>query len=58
MNLKEKRKEAGLSQRELAELSGVPARTIQNWEYGVAEPLARPLKRVAEALGCKVDDLI
>ena len=56
--LKEKRKEAGLTQKKLAELSGVPIRTIQNWEDHVSEPLARPLKRVAEVLGCKVDDLI
>lgn len=56
--LKEKRKEAGLTQKQLAELSGVPLRTIQNWEDHVTEPLARPLKRVAGVLGCKVDDLL
>lgn len=56
--LKEKRKEAGLTHKKLAELSGVPIRTIQNWEDHVSEPLARPLKRVADVLGCKVDDLI
>ena len=56
--LKQKRKEAGLTQRQLAEKSGVPLRTIQNWEDHVTEPTARPLKRVADVLGCKVDDLI
>ena len=56
--LKEKRKEKGLTQKRLAELSGIPMRTIQNWENHMSEPLARPLKRVAEVLGCKVDDLI
>ena len=56
--LKQKRREAGLTQKQLAERSGVPMRTIQNWEDHVTEPFARPLKRVADVLGCKVDDLI
>ena len=56
--LKQKRKEAGLTQKQLAEKSGVPLRTIQNWEDHVNEPLARPLKRIADVLDCKVDDLI
>jgi len=56
--LKEMRRRAGMTQRELAERSGVPRRTIQNWENGVAEPPARQLKRVADVLGCKVDDLL
>lgn len=56
--LKRKRRESGLTQRQLAEKSGVPLRTIQNWEGHVTEPLARPLKRVAEVLGCKLDDLV
>ena len=56
--LKKKRKEAGLTQKQLAEKSGVPLRTIQNWEDHVNEPLARPLKKVAEVLGCRVDDLV
>lgn len=34
MNIKELRKQAGLKQKELIELLGVPARTLQNWEAG------------------------
>lgn len=56
--LKQRRKEAGLTQKQLAELSGVPWRTIRNWEDHVTEPMAKPLKRVADVLGCTVDDLI
>lgn len=57
--LKDKRKEAGLSQSELAARSGVHMRTIQNWErYGVLNAKAGNLKQVADALGCTVDELI
>ena len=57
--LKEKRKEAGLRQRELAEKADVPYRTLQHWEEGhVLKAAVGQLKRVADVLGCKVDDLL
>lgn len=57
--LKTKRKEAGLTQRMLAELSGVPKRTIQDWErFGADRAVLGKIKRVADVLGCKVDDLL
>lgn len=57
--LKNRRKEAGIAQRELSERSGVPLRTIQNWEKdGVDRAVVGSLKRVADVLGCKVDDLL
>ena len=57
--LKEKRMEAGYTQRRLSEESGVALRTIQHWEQGhVDRAIAGDLKRVANLLGCKVDDLI
>lgn len=57
--LKKKRREVGLSQRELSERSGVPLRTIQNWETGgIDRGIVGSLKRVADVLGCKIDDLL
>ena len=57
--LKEKRKEAGLTQRELSELSGVPRRTLQDWEaHGAAKADAGRLARVARALGCAMEELL
>ena len=56
--LKEKRKKAGMTQMQLARKSGVPLRTIQNWENHVTEPIARQLKRVADVLGCRMEDLL
>ena len=50
--LKEKRQEAKLSQRRLSELSGVPKRTIQDWERkGVDHATVGNLKKVTGVLG-------
>ncbi len=35
MTIKEAREEAGLTQKQVQELIGVPIRTLQNWENGV-----------------------
>lgn len=57
--LKEKRKEAGLTQRELSELSGVPRRTLQDWEaLGAGRADAGRLARVARVLGCAMEELL
>lgn len=60
-NLKTIRKNAGLSQNELAELSGVPLRTIQQYEQrkkNINNAKAVYLIMLAKALVCNVDDLI
>lgn len=36
--IREARKAAGLSQRRMAEMMGIPRRTIENWESGVNTP--------------------
>lgn len=36
--IKEARIAAGLSQRRMAEMMGIPRRTIENWESGVNTP--------------------
>lgn len=57
--LKEKRRQAKMTQPQLAETSGVPLRTIQNWEMrGIERAMVGKLKRVCDALGCKIDDLL
>lgn len=53
------RKRAGLTQRQLAEKSGVPARTIQYWEdKGVRRATVGNLMKVADALGCTLDEIV
>lgn len=48
-----------MSQMELSKRSGIPYRTIQHWEEGhVEDAKVGSLKKVADLLGCKVDDLL
>ncbi|MBQ7954803.1 MAG: helix-turn-helix transcriptional regulator [Lachnospiraceae bacterium] len=60
-NLKFLRQQAGLSQRELAELCGVPVRTIQQYEQrqkNINKAQAEYLVMLAKVLCCSVDELI
>ena len=60
-NLQLKRKAANLTQRELAERSGVPLRTLQYYEQGVLDinkASAATVCRLALALECDVLTLI
>lgn len=57
--LGEARERAGLSQKRLAELSGIARNTIMNWEVkGVEHASVGKLSRVARVLGCTIDDLL
>lgn len=57
-NLKRLREEAGLSQKALAETSGVPRPTIAHLESGQANPTLSVALKVAGALGVNVDGLV
>lgn len=59
--LKLLRKSAGLSQRELAERSGVPLRTIQQYEQrqkSINKAQVEYLVMLAKVLCCDVDELL
>lgn len=57
--LKEKRKEAGLSQAELAALVGVTSRTIQNYELGTRKPQnVEVVQKLADVLDTTTDYLL
>ena len=56
--LAEVRNAAGISQAKLAELSGVPRRTIQDWEAQKFEPGVYKLYKVAQVLSCNIEDLL
>ena len=49
--IKEVRKSAGLTQRELAEKSGTATGTIQQYELGKRQPRIEQLQAIASALG-------
>ena len=60
-NLKSLRNNSGLSQKELAVLSGVPLRTIQQYEQrqkNINKAQAEYLIKLAQALSCAPSDLI
>ena len=57
MRIKELRESKEISQKQLASDMGVLQTTISNWESEVALPRARDLPRLAELLGCTIDEL-
>jgi len=58
MRLKELRRERALSQRELAQLSGVSYDAIAKLERGRREAQPRTVRRLAEALGVEPGELM
>jgi len=60
-NLQKYRKQAGMTQRELAVASGVSLRTLQDYEQGrkpIGQAAALTVHRIAKALGVTVENLI
>lgn len=57
-NIKELRKSLHITQKELAEMTGLSIGTIQGYEQGRYEPKMEALERLREALSCSFDDLM
>lgn len=55
--LKRARKEAGLTQAQLADKYGVHIKTVMNWEQGIAEPSLGTLMDLTELYHCDLDYL-
>lgn len=53
------RKEAGLTQRQLAEQMGVTVTTVSNWETGLRKPALTPSKmfQLCKILSCSLEQL-
>lgn len=58
MGLKEMRKNAGLTAREVAAAMGVTFQNVYNWEAGSYLPRAGQLSTLAKLYGCTVDELL
>lgn len=58
MLLKEKRLKSGKTQIELSEALEVAQSTVAMWETGKAYPRAALLPKIAQVLGCTVDELL
>lgn len=48
----------GLTQSQLADMVGTHKNIISRWELGVATPNGKNLLNLAEALGCRMDELL
>lgn len=57
MSLKDRRKQAGLTQREAAALFSLKYRTYQNYENGVTAPDMDTAARLARYFNCTIGDL-
>lgn len=58
VNIKRFRERGGITQQELADLSGVPRPTIANLESGTANPTVSVLLRVGGSLGATLEELV
>ena len=61
MTLQERRKKKGLTQKELAEMSGISKKTIQHYEAGFRDldgAKLETISRLAIALGCHIPDIL
>lgn len=52
------RTEQGLSRTELSKLSGVPLRTIENYEYGVRAMVNESVIKLSKALKISLDEMV
>lgn len=59
MNLKieEKRKAAGIKQGDFAQKIGAKQTAVCNWETNRSDPPVKYLPKIAEVLGCSIDEL-
>ncbi len=58
-HIKELRTKKNMNRKQLSDLSGVPSRTIDDWENNRRVPRdVYQLKKVADALQVKIEDLI
>lgn len=49
---------AGMTQAQLAEAIGVKPQQIGNWERGERNPKIEALQKMADALGCELNELM
>lgn len=57
MTVRDLRRRAGWTQRELAERLGVSPGAVANWEVGIRTPSLRTAKKIAELFGVLVEDI-
>ena len=58
MNLKTKRKQMRMTQKEMGQLLGITQVSYGNYELGKRQPKPETLKKMARIFGCSVDELL
>ena len=58
INIKQKRKENGLSQSDFASKLGVKQNTVSCWERGLYLPSFEMLLKMSKIFNCTIDELI
>ena len=56
--LKELRKAKGVTQKQMADLLGITERNYQRYEYGLVDPTASNVTKLADFFGVSVDYLL
>lgn len=57
MKIRELRRQAKMTQTELAAEMGVNQNAVSNWEVEIVLPRTRELPHLAKVLGCTIDEL-
>ncbi len=57
MKIRERRKSMNITQADLAERVGMSRAAVAKWEVGIAHPKADLLPKIADVLGCTIDEL-
>lgn len=57
MQIKKLRERANMTQQQLAEAMGTTQTGVSNWENEVSLPRTRELPRLAQMMGCTIDEL-
>lgn len=57
-NLQRARKQAGMSQKELAECLGVYQKDISRWEHGERTPSVETFAKICKELGASADEIL
>lgn len=58
IELRRKRTDHGMTQKQIADSLGVEPNTISQWESGAREPRVPQLVKLAELFDCTVDELL
>lgn len=58
MSIQQARSEKGLTQEALSKMMGISRSAVAMWETGQTRPRAQLLPKLADILGCTVDELL